>query len=233
MNKTKTFLITGNRKGIGRFLTENYLNLGYNVIGCSRSKTDLTHLNYIHFECDVSDEKNVKRVLKAGLEKFGSIDVLINNAGIASLNHCLLTPSSTVSNVFETNFNGSFYFSREVSKFMIKAGGGKIVNFSSIAVPLNLEGEMIYASSKVAVEKMTIIMSKELANFNIQINAIGPTPIETDLIRTIPKSKLEELISKQTIKRLGTFEDVLNVVDFFINPKSKMVTGQIIYLGGV
>lgn len=233
MNEIKTLLITGNRKGIGRYLSEYYLELGYNVIGCSRSKTDLSHSSYIHIECDVSDEGSAKKVLKAGLEKFGSLDVLINNAGMASLNHCLLTPSTTVRKILETNFNGSFYFSREVSKHMMKNKCGKIVNFSSIAVPLNLEGEMVYASSKVAVEKMTIIMSKELAEFNIQINAVGPTPIETDLIKTIPKIKLEELIAKQSIKRLGTFDDVLNVVDFLISPKSNMITGQIIYLGGL
>jgi 3-oxoacyl-[acyl-carrier protein] reductase len=233
MNEAKTFLITGNRKGIGRFLTENYLNLGHNVIGCSRSQTDLSHSNYIHFECDVSDEGSVKKVLKEGLDKFGSVDILINNAGIASLNHCLLTPNTSLKKIFETNFNGTFYFSREVSKHMMKTGKGKIVNFSSIAVPLNLEGEMVYASSKAAVEKMTIIMAKELANFNIQINAIGPTPIQTDLIKTIPKIKLEELIAKQAIKKLGTFDDILNVVNFFISPKSNMITGQIIYLGGL
>jgi 3-oxoacyl-[acyl-carrier protein] reductase len=228
-----TILITGNRKGIGRFLTETYINSGYNVIGCSRNKSDFTHSNYLHIECDVSDEKSVKNVVKIGIENFKNIDVLINNAGVASLNHSILTPGSTVKKVFETNFNGTFYFSREVAKYMMKNGAGKIINFSTVAVPLNLEGEMIYASSKAAIEKMTKIMAKELSNYNIQVNAIGPTPIETDLIKTIPKIKIEELISSQTIKRLGTFEDILNIIDFFINKNSGMITGQIIYLGGL
>jgi len=92
---------------------------------------------------------------------------------------------------------------------------------------------MIYASSKAAIEKMTKIMSKELAINNIQINAIGPTPIETDLIKTVPPQKILELIEKQSIKKLGKFEDVLNVVNFFISPNSNMITGQIIYLGGL
>jgi 3-oxoacyl-[acyl-carrier protein] reductase len=229
----KTILVTGNRKGIGRFLTEYYLNIGYNVVGCSRTYSDLKHPNYQHIECDVSNENSVKKVLKISIERFNSIDILINNAGIASLNHSLLTPGSTVKKIFETNFNGTFYFTREIAKHMMKKKCGKIVNFSSIAVSLNLEGEMIYASSKAAVEKMTKIMSKELSEFNIQINAIGPTPIETDLIKTIPKSKIQELISKQSIKRLGTFEDILNVINFFIDERSSMVTGQILYLGGL
>jgi 3-oxoacyl-[acyl-carrier protein] reductase len=228
-----TILITGNRKGIGRFLTEHYLNAGFNVIGCSRNKTDFTHNNYLHIECDVSDEKSVKNVVKIGVEKFKKIDILINNAGVASLNHSILTPGSTVKKVFETNFNGSFYFSREVAKYMMKNNSGKIINFSTVAVPLNLEGEMIYASSKAAIEKMTKIMAKELSKYNIQVNAIGPTPIKTDLIKTIPKSKIDELVFSQTIKRLGTFQDILNVIDFFINKNSGMITGQIIYLGGL
>ena len=83
----KTILITGNRKGIGRFLTESYLSKDYNVIGCSRSETDLTHKNYIHILGDVSVENDVKNVVKIGKKKFGKIDILINNAGKASMNH--------------------------------------------------------------------------------------------------------------------------------------------------
>lgn len=229
----QTILITGSRKGIGRFLVEYYIKKGFNVVGCSRQNTDFSHDNYLHVVCDVTEEKSAKIVIKEAIEKFNQIDILINNAGIASLNHSILTPGSTVQKVFETNFFGTFYFSREVSKFLMRNNGGKIVNFSTVAVPLNLEGEMIYASSKAAVEKMTKIMSKELANSNIQINAIGPTPIATDLIKAIPSSKIEELLSKQSIKRLGTYDDVANVINFFISPDSNMITGQIIYLGGL
>lgn len=229
----QTIIITGSRKGIGRFLVEYYINLGFNVVGCSRSMTEFVHQSYLHITCDVTDEDSAKLVVKEAVKRFKKIDILINNAGIASLNHSILTPGSTVRKVFETNFFGTFYFSREVSKHMMRAKGGKIINFSTVAVPLDLEGEMIYASSKAAVEKMTKIMSKELASSNIQINAIGPTPIATDLIKTIPNSKIDDLILRQSIKRLGTFEDIANVINFFIKPESSMITGQIIYLGGL
>jgi 3-oxoacyl-[acyl-carrier protein] reductase len=230
---SRIIIITGSRKGIGRFLTEYFINNGDCVVGCSRSNTDFSHPNYTHVNCDVSDERSPKIVIKAAEQKYGKIDFLINNAGVASLNHSILTPGNTVKKIFETNFNGTFYFSREVAKKMIKNGGGKIVNFTTVAVPLNLEGEMIYASSKAAIEKMTKIMSKELALNNIQINAIGPTPIETDLIKAVPANKIQELLEKQSIKKLGTYEDVLNVINFFLNPLSNMITGQIIYLGGL
>jgi 3-oxoacyl-[acyl-carrier protein] reductase len=231
--KNKTILITGTSKGIGKFLAESYLDNSFNVIGCSRGESTLEHENYLHIKCDITDEKSVKAVVQTGLSKFGQINILINNAGIASLNHSLLTPSTTLKKVFETNFNGTFYFSREVSKVMMRNKGGKIVNFTTVAVPMNLEGEMVYASSKAAIEKLTKIMSKELAINNIQINAIGPTPVETDLIKAVPKQKLLELIEKQSIKKFGTFNDVLNVINFFISPQSDMITGQIIYLGGL
>jgi 3-oxoacyl-[acyl-carrier protein] reductase len=230
---SRTIIITGSRKGIGRFLTEYFINNGDYVIGCSRSDSDFCHPNYTHVNCNVSDESSPKIAIKTAEMKYGKLDILINNAGIASLNHSILTPGSTVKKIFETNFNGTFYFSREVAKKMMKYGGGKIVNFTTVAVPLNLEGEMVYASSKAAIEKMTKIMSKELAKNNIQINAIGPTPIETDLIKSVPSAKIQELLEKQSIKRLGTYEDVLNVVNFFLNPSSSMITGQIIYLGGL
>jgi len=110
---------------------------------------------------------------------------------------------------------------------------GKIINYTTVASPLRLEGEAIYSSSKSAIENFTQTISKELASFNITVNAIGPTPIKTDLIKAIPKEKIDELIEKQTIKRLGTFEDIKNVIDFFIDKKSDFITGQIIYLGGV
>ena len=85
---------------------------------------------------------------------------------------------------------------------MMKKKFGRIINFSTVAVPLDLDGEMVYASSKAAIEKMTRIMAKELAPYNILVNTIGPTPIETDLIRVVPKDKIQKLIDSQTIKRL-------------------------------
>ncbi|WP_271768254.1 SDR family NAD(P)-dependent oxidoreductase [Aquimarina algiphila] len=229
----KCILITGNRKGIGRYLSELYLSKGFNVVGCSRTESDLEHSAYRHVICDVTQEASAKRVVKVAKQEFGGVDILINNAGIASLNHSLLTPGSTVKKVFETNFYGSFFFSRECGKQMMKKKSGRIINFSTVAVPMNLDGEMVYASSKAAIEKMTKILAKELSNYNITVNSIGPTPILTDLLKVVPKDKVDELLEKQAIKRLGTFEDIENIISFFIDKKSEFVTGQILYLGGL
>ncbi len=105
--------------------------------------------------------------------------------------------------------------------------------FSSVAVPLALDGELAYASAKAAIESMTKIMAKELSNFKITVNAVGPTPIQTDLIAKVPQEKLDRILSSQAIHRFGKVEDVINVIEFYLNPNSDFITGQVIYLGGV
>ena len=110
---------------------------------------------------------------------------------------------------------------------------GRIVNYSTVAVPLRLEGESIYAASKAAIENMTQTMAKELSSFGITVNAIGPTPVYTDLIKTVPKEKIQQLLNTQAIKRFGEIQDIYNVIDFFIRHESNFITGQIVYLGGI
>ena len=226
-------LITGTRKGIGKYLVEYYVKKGFQVIGCSRGPFEYELDNYQHFCLDVSDEINVKKMFSEINKTYKRLDVLINNAGIASMNHILLTPTKTVQQILNTNVVGTFLFCREAAKLMQKNGYGRIVNFSTVAVPLRLAGEAIYASSKAAVVTLTKVVSKELAEFGITVNAVGPTPIKTDLIRSVPQEKIDSLIAQQAIHRHGEFSDVSNVIDFFIRPESDFITGQVIYLGGV
>lgn len=231
--ENKVIVITGTRKGIGRYLAEYYLENSYIVVGCSRTKSDLFHDNYEHFCLDVSDEKEVKKMISYVARKYKKIDTLINNAGIASMNHTLLTPLTVVEDIFKTNVFGTFLFCRETAKIMALKKYGRIINFSTVGVPFRLEGEAIYTASKAAVEMLTKVMAKEFANFNITVNAIAPTPTETDLIRNIPKNKIDELLKRQAINCLSTYEDLLNVIEFYNNINSCMVSGQVIYLGGI
>ncbi|EKM33425.1 short chain dehydrogenase family protein, partial [Vibrio harveyi] len=153
------------RKGLGKALAEHYLAQGHTVIGCSRQESSIEHDNYHHFELDVTDEKAVVSMVRSVRKQFRTVDVLVNNAGMAAMNHFLTTPLSSAEKVMATNVFGTFLFSREIAKLMMKQKSGSIVNYSTVAVPLDLEGEAIYAASKAAVESLTKISAKELSPY--------------------------------------------------------------------
>ena len=225
--------ITGARKGIGRYLAEYYLGLGHTVIGCSRESSDLVADRYMHCLADVTLEKDVNAFAAAVRKNFGKMDALINNAGGASMNHFLFTPSETAIRLMNLNYIGAFLCVRAFTNLLRKSDHARIVNFSTVAVPLHLEGELAYVVSKSAVETFTRILAKEIAPLGITANVVGPAPTRTDLIARIPEEKIARLIDRQAIKRMGEPADIANVVDFFLSPASDFVTGQIVYLGGV
>jgi 3-oxoacyl-[acyl-carrier protein] reductase len=229
---TRVVLITGARKGIGRHLAEHFLGQGAAVEGCSRGESDLEHERYTHHLADVTNEEQVRSMLTAIRRRHGRLDVAINNAGIASMNHVLLTPASSVERVMATNVVGTFLVCRESARLMRRQGQGRIVNLGSIATPLRLEGEAIYAASKGAVVTFTQVLARELAEYGITCNVVGPAPIDTDLIRGVPPEKIAQLHERLPVKAPGTFDDVAHVIDFLVHPASNAVTGQVIYLGG-
>jgi 3-oxoacyl-[acyl-carrier protein] reductase len=228
-------LITGASRGIGRYLTDHLLEHGFVVVGCSRKPPEAppTSDRYHHHLVDVTDEPAVQKLFSAIRRTHSRLDVLVNNAGIAAMNHALLTPITQARRVVDVNLIGTFLFAREAAKLMKKHGGGRIVNFATVATPLKLQGEAIYAASKAGVVTLTHVLSREFAAFGITVNAVGPTPIDTDLIRAIPPDKIDALLDRQAIRRMGTMADVSNVVDFYLRPESDFITGQVLYLGGV
>jgi 3-oxoacyl-[acyl-carrier protein] reductase len=230
---SEVIIITGSRKGIGRYLSEYYSNIGMSVIGCSRTQSDYSHQNYEHYCVDVTQEEAVISMISSIYKKYKKIDILINNAGVASMNHSLLTPLSTVQKIFSTNVYGTFLMCREVGKVMSKKKYGRIINISTVGVPFRLEGEAIYTASKSAVEMLSKILSKEFAYANITVNTVAPTPAETDLIKNVPRAKIDDILQRQAIRRFSTFGDIMNVINFYIKPESDMISGQTLYLGGV
>jgi 3-oxoacyl-[acyl-carrier protein] reductase len=230
----EVMMITGTRKGIGRYLVDHYLARGFIVAGCSREPFEgAAPPNYHHYIADVTREAVMVDMVRDVQKRLGGITVLVNNAGIASMNHMLLTPLATVEKIFATNVFGTFVAMREVAKVMMASRYGRIVNFATIATPLNLEGEAAYAASKAAVESLTRIGARELAPFNVTVNAVGPTPVLTDLVRGVPKQRMDALIASQAVKRMGEHRDIANVIDFFISRDSDFITGQTVFLGGV
>ncbi|SCZ76062.1 SDR family NAD(P)-dependent oxidoreductase [Acidaminobacter hydrogenoformans] len=226
-------VITGTSKGIGLQLAKYYLESGYEVVGCSRTESDLMHDRYMHYKIDVTDTEDVQNFAFEVGKKYKVIDVLINNAGAASMNHFMLTDPKTAERLMKINYLSGFACSRAFIKMLRKADHPRIINFSTVAVPLNLEGELAYCASKAAVESMTKVMAKELGPFKITVNAVGPAPTMTNLIANVPKEKIDKLLDQQAIKRFSEIEDIIQVINFYIDRNSDFITGQIIYLGGI
>ena len=230
---TRIALVTGASRGIGRALAEHLLARGYEVVGCSRGDAGWTDDRFMHLRADVADESDVKSLCREIKRRHGRLDVVINSAAIASMNHLLLTPAASVETMLRVNVTGTFLVGRETAKLMRKHSYGRIVNISSVAVPMHLPGQAGYVASKSAVEGLSKVMARELAEYGITVNVIGPSPIDTDMIRGLPTEKVEELVGKMPVRRMGTHADIANVLDFFLRPESSAVTGQVVYLGGI
>ncbi|GAB4111004.1 MAG: SDR family oxidoreductase [Acidobacteriota bacterium] len=233
MTDVPVTLITGTSRGIGLGLAEHCLAQGHVVLGCSRHGVDLQHEHYRHFSLDVTDERAVTGMFSEVRREFGRLDHLIHNAGSAAMNHALTVPMTTVRRLMEVNYLAAFHLCREAAKLMLKRKYGRIVNLVTVAVPLRLEGEAAYVASKAATLSLTQVLAREFAPFGITINAVGPGPVETDLIRGVPEEKIRRLLQMQAIHRMTTPADIARVIDFFLDPACSMVTGQTIYLGGV
>jgi 3-oxoacyl-[acyl-carrier protein] reductase len=225
-------LVTGASRGLGRAIALHHLERGDRVIGCARSKTTIEHDRYIHIQTDITNEKDVDQLF-ARIREYKRLDVLINNAGTARMLPLALMPDETVRRIIDVNLLAAVRMIHRAARLMRNSTAARIVNITSVAVPLRLQGESIYAASKAAVEMLTRIVAKELGPLGITCNAVGPTPIRTDLIRGVPQEKLDGLIAQQAVPRWAEVADVINVIDFYLQPESGMITGQVIYLGGM
>ena len=226
-------LVTGARRGIGRHLAECYLRRGWVVAGCALHTSDLSDDHYADFPLDVADEAAVVAMFADITRRFGRLDYLVNSAGVASMNHAMLTPTASAESLLRTNVLGTFVLCREGAKLMRRARAGRIVNLSSVAVPLRLEGEAMYAASKAAVETFTRVFAREVAPFGISCNAVGPGPVATALIAGVPDEMLRTLVERQAVRAMATVDDVRAAVDLFLLAEGAQITGQVVYLGGV
>ncbi len=225
-------LITGASKGLGSKLADHCLTQNASVIGFSRTQGELKHDRYRHFCVDVGDSSQVHAAFGEIRADYKRLDVLINNAGIAASQFVALTPTATVEEVFKTNFVGSFTVCREAVRLMMKQKYGRIINMSSMMVPLRPAGGAVYSASKAALTQLTQVLAKEVADYGITCNVLGVTAIETDMWKDISREKLLSLLATLPQKEAATLKDITNVIDFFSSRASGAVTGQVVYLGG-
>jgi len=225
----KTVIITGASRGIGRYCA-NYLQAtGYRVIGIARHADPEAA-----FEIrvgDVSDYESVSRAFH-DIRRDRSVFALINAAGIASMNLLLTTPPETIKRIVETNLLGTIYTSQLAAPALIRRGVGRIINFSTIAVAIGLQGESVYVASKAGVEGFSRSFSREMAPHGVTVNVIAPGPVQTDLIAKVAPEKIQAVVDRQIIRRMAVAEDVLRVVLMLLAPESNMLSGQVFHIGG-
>lgn len=226
-------LITGTSSGLGHHLAQHYLAAGDLVVGCARRAAAIDHPRYVHHLVDITDESAITTMLAAVRAEHDGLDVLINNAGVASMNAFALTPPAAMHHIVGTNLLGPMVLTHGAIRLLRKSPAGRIVNVTTVAVPLRLAGETVYAASKAALESFTRVLAKEVGAFGITCNAVGPSLTPTRLTSGLSPAVRERLLSQQAIARQGSAADVANVIDFFLRPESDLVTGQIVYLGGI
>ena len=224
-----TALITGSSQGLGRALAERLLSEGWTVHGFARGPQDLTHAAFTTHAVDVTDEAAVRSAVGSVAEA-DRIDLLVNNAGAASMNALLLTPGSVAEQLMRVNYLGTFHCLQAVGKVMVRQRAGRIINLTTVAVPLSLEGEAAYVASKAAVEALTQVAAKELASSGVVVTALGFGPVDTKLTRAVPKAALAK-INAAIGRPEGT--TMAQAVDFLLAHSRSALAGKVEYLGHV
>ena len=240
MEEKKVALITGASRGIGKAIAKKFADNNYNlVINYTSDKTDLEELKkefketeVLFVKADVSDFKQCEGIVKQAIEKFGKIDVLVNNAGITRDNLLMRMKEEDFDNVLNVNLKGTFNVTKNVVPFMMKKRSGKIINIASVVGVSGNAGQANYAASKAGIIGFTKSIAKELASRNIYANAVAPGFIATDMTEVLSDSVKENINSQIPMKRMGTADEIANVVYFLGSEQSSYITGQVLNVDG-
>lgn len=234
MDARRRILITGASRGVGRALAEHYVRAGNAVAGCSRQASSLNTPNYSHYSIDITSEAAVKELF-AGLSSNGApVEVLINNAGVALSRLSILTSAIEADRILRTNFTGAFLVIREAIKMMKRNRFGRIINFSSINVPLGSTGSAIYSASKAALEHLAFTLSREVATDDITINTIGLSLVAGEgMAAALSVDALREKQASLIKPKPLQIEEIVHAIDFFASEFSGNITNQVLYFGGV
>ena len=237
-----TALVTGGSRGIGRAICMRLAADGYDIMLNYAGNTEKAEetaalcrekgVTVSLYRCDVSDNAAVEAMCKACIDTFGSIDVLVNNAGITRDGLLMRMSETDFDAVLDTNLKGTFLCIKHASRYMMKKRCGKIINLSSVVGLTGNAGQANYAASKAGVIGLTKSAAKELASRNITVNAIAPGFIETDMTEVLPDAVKDTLKAAIPLGRCGTPEDIADMASFLASDKANYITGQVFAVDG-
>jgi 3-oxoacyl-[acyl-carrier protein] reductase len=234
-------IITGATRGIGKEIAVSFAKDGAVAIVIGRNSQAAAQVcdeirkaghQADHFSCDVTNLENVQETVNKILDKYKTVDILVNNAGITRDNLLLRMSEEDWDEVIKTNLRGVFTFTKTVSKVMLKARKGKIINIASIIGITGNTGQANYAASKAGIIAFTKSVAKEFASRGINANAIAPGYIETDMTAQLKEDVREDILKTIPIGRLGSAQDVAGVCLFLASPESNYITGQTFVVDG-
>ena len=238
----KVAIVTGSSRGIGKACALRLAKDGFTVvINYSHSESEAKNvLNEIEsfggsgmlYRADVSKLDEVKAMMRDVSKTYGQIDVLVNNAGIVRDEYLLMLNPETLDKCFDLNVKGYFYCAQQAVLKMFRKKSGVVINMSSVSGILALAGQSVYSATKGAVNSLTQTMAKELAPYGIRVNAVAPGFIETEMLNALSDEKKQEYLNAIPMHRLGTVEDVANVVSMLASDAASYITGQIITVDG-
>ena len=183
-------------------------------------------------KADVTNSNQIEELVKKAIEKFGKIDVLVNNAGITKDNLLMRMSEEEFDKVIEVNLKGTYIVTKAVTKYMMKKRNGSIINLSSVVGVAGNAGQTNYSASKAGIIGFTKSVAKELASRNIRANAVAPGFIETDMTAVLPDAVKENIHNQIPLKRMGTAKEVANLIYFLGSEESSYITGQVINIDG-
>ena len=238
----KCALITGATRGIGKQIAITLAKQGYNIalnyrkeneeLENTKKEIEKIGVQVLAVKGDVANFENCENFVKQVIERFGQIDVLVNNAGITKDMLLMRMKKEDFESVIDVNLIGTFNVTKNVIPYMMKARNGKIVNISSVVGISGNAGQTNYSASKAGIIGFTKSLAKEVASRNINVNAIAPGFIKTDMTDVLKEEVKEEISKTIPLKRMGEAKDVANLVKFLVSEESNYITGQVINVDG-
>ena len=240
--ENKTAIVTGSAKGIGKGIATEFAKQGATVVinHCGSKEAALKTVEEIKafggkaipYQADISDYEMSKKMMDDIIKEYGAIDILVNNAGITRDNLILRMSESEFDDVIRTNLKGTFNCIKHVTKYMLKNKSGKIINISSISGVNGIAGQANYSASKAGIIGLTKSFAKEMSSKGININAIAPGFIETDMTKVLNDKYVEEIVNTIPSKRVGRPEDIAKAALFLASDMSDYITGQTLMVDG-